>query len=208
MFGRRQKAEREELKTIFAEFKRDREQQENAQSGVLEKLGQEMAACREQTDLNGKSLGRQLARLSEAVEDILEERKALETATELYERQIKESQDRENMLLALLCRYQEELGLIEERLHNTEQQYAKDWLEQLSLFRRSLETELRQCSIEETGKPGERVDYSLHEILDAAETEKPEQDGTVAYCYRTGCVYQGRVITKAQVRAYKRRSEE
>lgn len=217
MFGRRQKEERQKIETILAELKQDGEQYRKTQAEVsreqndvlkgqaeaLQEFGRELAACREQIERSGKDAERQLRRHSEAIEDLLEERGAQEAVIERYETQIREAGEREDMLLALLCRYQEEMGLIEEKLCNVDLQHAKDWSKQLALFKKSLESELRQCAIEETGRPGEPVDYRYHEILDAEDTEKPELDGRVAYCYRPGCIYHGRVVTKAQIRAYR-----
>ncbi len=207
MFGRGQKKEWEELKKILSEFHQDQKQQEKSRSEALDKLGKEVTGCRELADVSGKNTGRQLMRLSDAIEDLLDERKATESAVELYERQIKENAEREKALIDLVCRYQEEINLIEERLANIEQSYAKEWLEQLSLFEHSLETALRHCAIEKTGIVGEVVDYQYHETLDVQETEKAELNGTVAYCYKNGCVYHGKVITKAQIRAYRRKNE-
>lgn len=211
MFGRRQKEEREELQALLAELVQDRELYRKAQEEASKEqeetrreLGRELAACREQIDLSGKDVERQLKRHSEAIEDLLDERKTQDTVIERYEHQVREGGEREDRLLSLLCRYQEELALIEEKLRSMDRQHAEDWSDQLALFKKSLEGELRRCSIEETGKPGEPVDYRYHEILDAADTEEAERDGTVAYCYRPGCVYRGKVITKAQVRAYRR----
>lgn len=210
MFGRRQKEEREELKTVLAELRQDRELYREAQAEgsreqteALRELGRELEACREQIGLSGKDTERQLKRHSEAIEDLLEERGAQEAVIERYEHQIREAGEREDMLLALLCRYQEETRLIEEKLWDMDQQHAEAWSGQLALFKKALESELRKCAIEETGKPGESVDYRYHEILDAEDTEKPELDGRVAYCYKPGCIYHGRVVTKAQVRAYR-----
>lgn len=208
MFGRKRQKNTEDLTTGISELKRDFQLWHKGQEGqaeALDRIRQELAAFSEQTANTGQNTERQLRRHSEAVEDMLEERHALDEALERYEQQMKEGRDREDRLLLLLCRYQEEFALMEERLHNVEQQYALDWLEQMALFKKSLVSDLRQCAIEETGKPGEAADYRCHEILDAEETEDQTLDGTVAYCYRPGCVYYGKVITKAQVRVYRRR---
>ena len=145
---------------------------------ALREMGQELAACREQTDLSGRDIERQLKRHSEAIEDLLEQQGTQETVIERYENQIREGRERENMLLNLLCRYQEEFGLIEEKLRDMDRQHAEDWTDQLSLFRKSLENELRQCAIEETGRTGESVDYRYHEILDVEDTAETALDST------------------------------
>lgn len=213
MFGRRQQGEKDDLRKAFTELKKEVElqyKQQEAQADALKEqtealreMGQELAACREQTDLSGRDIGRQLKRHSEAIEDLLEQQGTQETVIERYENQIREGRERENMLLNLLCRYQEEFGLIEEKLRDMDRQHAEDWTDQLSLFRKSLENELRQCAIEETGRTGESVDYRYHEILDVEDTAETALDSTVAHCYRPGCIYHGKVITKAQVRAYR-----
>lgn len=204
MFGRKQKEEKEEIKALLTELKQEGEQYRKEQAETLREFGRELAACREQIELSGKDTERQLKRHSEAIEDLLEERGTQEAVVERYENQIREAEERENMLLSLLCRYQEEMGLIEVKLCNAKPQYAEDWSKQLALFKKSLESELKQCAIEETGRPGEPVDYRYHEILDAEDTEKPELDGRVAYCYRPGCIYHGRVVMKAQIKAYRK----
>lgn len=213
MFGRRQQREKEDLGKALMELKKEVEQQYKQyeaqaealkeQSGALQEIGQGLAACREQTDLSGRDIGRQLKRHSEAIEDLLEQQGTQETVIERYENQIREGRERENMLLNLLCRYQEELWLIEEKLRDMDLQHAEDWTDQLSLFRKSLENELRQCAIEETGRPGESVDYRYHEILDVEDTDETALDSTVAHCYRPGCIYHGKVAVKAQIRAYR-----
>lgn len=206
MFGRRQQGEKDDLRKALTELKKEAElqyKQHEAQTEALREMGQGLAACREQTDLSGRDIERQLKRHSEAIEDLLEQQGTQETVIERYENQIREGRERENMLLNLLCRYQEEFGLIEEKLRDMDRQHAEDWTDQLSLFRKSLENELRQCAIEETGRTGESVDYRYHEILDVEDTDETALDSTVAHCYRPGCIYHGRVITKAQVRAYR-----
>lgn len=211
MFGREQRRNMEDLAASLSELKSESELRRKAQEGqsaALDALRQELAACREQTARSGQDMERQLKRHSEAVEDMLEERQSLDTALERYEQQLKEAREREEKLLILLCRYQEEFGLMEDRLHHVEQQYASDWLEQMAVFKKSLASELRQCAMEETGKPGEPVDYRFHEILDTTDAEDMALDGTVAYCYRPGCVYHGKVITKARVNVYRRKREE
>ena len=210
MFGRKQR-DMADLAAGISELKRDSERQrkeQQEQAALLDALRQELEACRKQIAQSGQDTEKQLKRHSEAVEDMLEEKQEQDAAVESYERQIKEGREREDRLLMLLCRYQEELCLLEDRLQHVEQQYTSDWLEQLALFKKSLVSEQRQCSIAETGKPGETVDYRFHEILDTEETEEQSLDGTVAYCYRSGCVYRGKTITKAQVRAYRGKKAE
>lgn len=66
-------------------------------------------------------------------------------------------------------------------------------------------TESRLCAIENTGASGEPVDYRLHEVLQAVEPETAGQEGTIAEVYSQGMLYQGTVIRKARVSAYRRK---
>ena len=206
MFGRKKQENREEIRNDLAELKRGQEDLTQA----LKELEQRVAVCGERIDVLGKDTGKQLRRHSEAIEDLLEERSSQEAIAENCERQIKEGTERENMLLGLLCRYQEEFGVLEEKLCLKEpnREYAEGWSKQFALFKKSVESELRRCSIEETGRPGEAVDYHYHEILDTEDIKDAELEGTIAHCYRSGCIYHGKVITKAQVRVYRRKKEE
>ena len=58
--------------------------------------------------------------------------------------------------------------------------------------------------IEQTGLAGELVDYRIHEVLQAVGPDTKEQEGTVAKVYSQGMLYQGAVIRKARVAAYRK----
>ena len=59
------------------------------------------------------------------------------------------------------------------------------------------------CAIEETGTEGEHVDYRIHEVIRALDAEEEGTAGTVAKVHSRGMVYEGRVVAKAKVEAYK-----
>ena len=63
------------------------------------------------------------------------------------------------------------------------------------------------CALEETGEPGERVDFERHEVLSVVETEDDGADSSVAEVFSPGCIYHGEVIKRAQVAAYRRRKD-
>ncbi len=48
------------------------------------------------------------------------------------------------------------------------------------------------------------VDYRLHEVLQADEPETREQEGTIAKVHSQGMIYQGTVVRKARVTAYRK----
>lgn len=210
MFGRSKQKAAQEMKSAFEEAKKEREKLEKIQKEQTETINElkELVVIQgEQLDTLFKDNSRQLKRYSEAIEDMLDENKAQEALSEQYEQKVREDAEREKSLLSLICCYQEELNLIEEKLSTTDTQAGEGWMEQMALFRKTLKTELKQCAIEETGISGEAIDYKYHEILDVIDTEKTELDNTVARTYRPGLIYHGKVVRKAQIAAYRGRRD-
>ena len=78
------------------------------------------------------------------------------------------------------------------------------WQQQLSMLKGKIAAESRLCAIEMTGSAGEMVDYRLHEVLQADEPETREQEGTIAKVHSQGMIYQGTVVRKARVTAYRK----
>ena len=119
--------------------------------------------------------------LSDTVEDFLdtlqEENEERQRLGEEYAR----AKEREQGLLRLLGLYQEQV-----------------------ILKGKLAAESRLCAVERTGLAGELVDYRIHEVLQAVEPDTKEQEGTVAKVYSQGMLYQGAVIRKARVAAYRK----
>lgn len=203
IFGRRKQETEDKLKAALEEVKigqAELDKKQNEQIEALDELRNLLTSQEERLETLFKDNSKQLKRHSEAIEDMLDEGKAQEALSEQYESKIKEDAERENALLALVCCYQEQLSLIEEKLS------TKDgWAEQMALFKRTLSTEFKQCAIEETGFVGETVDYRYHEILNVVDTEKEGLSNTIARTYRPGLIYHGKVLRKAQVMAYRER---
>ncbi len=208
MFGRKKREAMEELKALLVETKRGQgalQKAQGEQTEAFQKLQGKVTELWDRLEELRKESDRQLKRHSEAIEDMLEENKAQEAAVEQYEHQIREAEKRENALLSLVCQYQEDFSLLEAKLGVSGSDQG--WAEQFALFRRALAGELKQCAMEETGAPGEAVDYRCHEILEVVDTDEEGLDNTVARMYRPGCIYHGQVVRKAQVAAYKGRRE-
>lgn len=146
--------------------------------------------------------------LADTVEDFLDTlQEADESQREL--RQIQESAGkREQSLLELVGLYQQQMELFEQWIAGQEHEMGdagkEAWQQQFSMLEGKIAAQSRFCAIEMTGFAGEAVDYRLHEVLQAAEPEREEQRGTVAKVHSQGMIYQGTVIRKARVTAYRK----
>lgn len=118
----------------------------------------------------------------------------------------KEAACREETLLSLVECYAEQLKLLENGVleaFQENEEARKAWQQQFAALEDTLKAKLRVCAIEETGAVGEKVDYSLHEILNVVPAAELELNGKVARVYSPGLLYHGKVVKKAQVAAYK-----
>ena len=146
--------------------------------------------------------------LADTVEDFMDTlQEADESRREL--RQIQESAGkREQSLLELVGLYQQQMELFEQWIAGQEHEMGdagkEAWQQQFSMLEGKIAAQSRFCAIEMTGFAGEAVDYRLHEVLQAAEPEREEQRGTVAKVHSQGMIYQGTVIRKARVTAYRK----
>lgn len=141
-------------------------------------------------------------RLSQTVEDFLDElQEEREHTQEERERQ-RETSVREDKLLKLVQLYLEQMELLEQWIYK---EGNAAWRQQYDMLKGQIEAEKSICAIECVGKAGERVDYRLHEVIEAVETDTAGQEGTVAQVYQHGMLYHGQVIKKAKVQAYRSR---
>ncbi len=146
--------------------------------------------------------------LSDTVEDFLdtlqEENEERQRLGEEYAR----AKEREQGLLRLLGLYQEQAELFEQWLSAQNQENGdaalEAWKQQQVILKGKLAAESRLCAVERTGLAGELVDYRIHEVLQAVEPDTKEQEGTVAKVHSQGMLYQGAVIRKARVAAYRK----
>nr|WP_300818378.1 hypothetical protein [uncultured Acetatifactor sp.] len=146
--------------------------------------------------------------LADTVEDFLD---TLQEADEAgrQSRQVQESAaKREQRLLELVGLYQQQMELFEQWTLGQEHEMGdagkEAWQQQLSMLKGKIAAESRLCAIEMTGFAGEMVDYRLHEVLQADEPETREQEGTIAKVHSQGMIYQGTVVRKARVTAYRK----
>lgn len=170
---------------------------EQMRQGQMEEAGK-LAAVLEENRQAAQEEAKVLRRQSESVEDLLDFMQEEAEKKSALEEQLQESREREEALLALACCAREQLELVTQRLMED-----ASWREQCRMLEQEAEKYLRDADMRETGKAGEPVDYELHQVLDAVDTDKEELAGTVARVYRRGRIYRGKVIRKAQVAAYR-----
>lgn len=87
--------------------------------------------------------------------------------------------------------------ILSESFHDQDRKDA--WNRQFEIVAACLKKELRACGMEETGEDGEIVDFEIHEVLSASDTEDEQLEGRVAKVFAPGCVYHGNVLKKASV---------
>ncbi len=145
--------------------------------------------------------------LADTVEDFLDSMEEEDRQQRQSRQEIMDIQKREQGLLELVGLYQQQMELVEQWMAGQENSKAAQtaWEQQYAMLRGKIMTESRLCAIENTGASGEPVDYRLHEVLQAVEPETAGQEGTIAEVYSQGMLYQGTVIRKARVSAYRRK---
>lgn len=153
-----------------------------------------------------------ILKLSDTVEDFLDTlQEKDENATDLHAQQRQNCpKEQEDKLLKLLLLYREQMELSEQwfMVGHDNDEAAMAWRQQYAMLNGKIRTESKLCAIEDIGMTGETVDYRFHEVLQAIEPECDEQAGTVAKVCSHGMIYQGTVIQKARVVAYRARKDE
>lgn len=146
--------------------------------------------------------------LSGTVEDFLDTLQDDNEKHQYLQQEHAKAKEREQSLLGLLGLYQEQAELFEQWIAVQTQESSdaalEAWRQQQVILKGKIAAESRLCAIESTGLAGELVDYRIHEVLQAIEPATKEQEGTVAKVYSHGMLYQGSVIRKARVAAYRK----
>lgn len=146
--------------------------------------------------------------LSSTVEDFLDTLQDENEKHQDLQQEYAKAKEREQSLLGLLGLYQEQAELFEQWVaaqnQGSSEAALEAWRQQQVILKGKIAAESRLCVIESTGLAGELVDYRIHEVLQALEPETREQEGTVAKVYSHGMLYQGSVIRKARVAAYRK----
>lgn len=146
-------------------------------------------------------------RQSRSLEDFLDDEQERASAYDDMKEALQRGNERETALLSLICCYQEQMHLLQQQVMS-ELEDDKDkkiaWKNQFEIVSDCIRREMRACAMEETGREGETVDFAVHEVLSASDTEDPMLEGRVAKVFSPGCVYCGKTVKKARVAAYRR----
>jgi len=199
IFGRKHTQQMKDMvEEVLAEALRQQSRELDAQqSGQVRQLNDMME--KNQKAVRG---------LSDTVEDFLDTLQEENAERERLGKEYAKAKEREQGLLRLLELYQEQTELFEQWLSAQNQENSdaalEAWKQQQVILKGKLAAESRLCAIERTGLAGELVDYRIHEVLQAVGPDTKEQEGTVAKVYSQGMLYQGAVIRKARVAAYRK----
>lgn len=185
---------------------------ENVVEEALKRQSRELVRQQEEqsTHLNGgiEKNQKALRSLADTVEDFLDTLQEADEAQRQSRQRQESAGKREQGLLELVGLYQQQMELFEQWItgqeHKTGDAGKEAWLQQFSMLKGKIAAQSKLCAIEMTGFAGEMVDYRLHEVLQAVEPENKEQEGTIAKVHSQGMLYQGTVLRKARVTAYRK----
>ena len=134
-----------------------------------------------------------------AVEDLLDEWEEKNSNENSTQKLLQESKQNEEQLLELFEAYLEQFW----NLKHFADTKNETWAAQMALMGKKLEHYQQLCGINIIGECGIEVDYNLHEVIEAIETQNPEQDKIIAEIYHCGYIYKGKIRKKATVSAYR-----
>ncbi|MBD5489868.1 MAG: nucleotide exchange factor GrpE [Lachnospiraceae bacterium] len=186
----------------------------NKQTEQITKLEEKLSALEQSitvettqlTDIN-HSLDRLQRTVSEqgmSIEDMLEEWSERKSDDDSVKERFRECAQNEQQLLELFEAYQEQFRNM--KRFATARDEA--WAAQITLMEKNLEHYRQLCGISVIEECGVEVDYDLHEVIEAVDTDQPDLDRKIAHIYRCGYLYKGKVKRKAQVAAYRVSSRE
>ncbi len=195
LFGRRKKVADELFQHMDEAFFNNGK----SMADLEKKLTEQLQAAREESS-------KMLRRQSGSLEDILEELQRQGEEKENTEGQLLELKKREKELAELCCFLLGQKEMILKQLLEEgvlPENVRSGWQKQADIMEQESERLERRCSFQRIGICGEKVDYDRHEILSVCPARRLEEDGTIARVFSRGYYYQGHILKKAQVAAYK-----
>lgn len=144
--------------------------------------------------------------VSNAVEDLLDEWSERNELAEEYKEQLENREECTKQFLSLV-----QLLLLQNRLlqNEIERMYSQNdtglqaWKQQAELLEQQTRNAMSQCQIQLFGAEGQAVDGACHQVLEAIDTDDPTKHSRIAKVHEPGILYQGNVLKKATVTAYK-----
>ncbi len=171
----------------------------NQNISQLNTLNQNISQLDTSLNKNISQLHTDVQKHNMAIEDLLDEWDEKKSDEASVRKSIQESEHTEQQLLQLFETYQEQFWNLK---HFTA---SKDnsWTAQIALMEETLEHCRQSCQISMIQEYGIKVNYELHEVIEAIDTTDPALDKIIADVYRCGYLYKGTVRKKAQVSAYR-----
>lgn len=152
-----------------------------------------------------KQTGADVRRHDMALEDFLESLEEQQEEERVSRERIRALEQEQEALLQLLDVYQEQVW----NMRRYAGGHDLAWIPQLDLVQNTVKGKMIPCGIVLIEEAGAKVDYLLHEVIEARDTAEEARAQTVAEVYRPGCIYKGSVRRKAKVAAYRwQRPEE
>ena len=215
MFGKRKKKEAEGQEMLLRELRGGLEElggKMDRMQSALDKISQDgealddcLTGISDDLDMLDNGLEeweRTLRSQTDSLEDLLDTMEAQSRGETELQQRLSEAEEREQALLDLVSLTRDQLDMVSRRLSGD-----AAWSDQFAMMSRESAKLLRNAGIRETGVVGEPVDYEIHQVLEAVETDKKEQDHTVASVFSVGRIYCGRILGKAKVAAYRLKGE-
>lgn len=141
--------------------------------------------------------GRNVKEHNMVLEDTLEAVETHQQSERHSEKAIRQLEEENEQMRQLLMAYQEHFW----RMGNLAGQQDGIWAEQFRIAAESINLQAAGLSVIDDVEV--KVDYDVHEVLEARITAEPMQHQKVASVYSPGFRYRGKVLKKAKVAAYK-----
>lgn len=192
---------------IFSFFKNEEKEAEERAfrqkaEDMLTKLAGEMKNAQELTESLAQDVrqaGADVRRHDMALEDCLDALEEQQEEQRQSRKQIRKLEAEQEKLLKLLAVYQEQLW----GMKRYAGQNAPEWLSQLELVEKTAESSRLSCGVAWIDAAEVPVDYELHDVIEARTVSEEAMDKRVAEIYSPGLIFQGNVIRKARVAAYR-----
>ena len=162
----------------------------------------ELAKLSEQND----QILRALRGQSDSFEDFLEEQSRVEELEAQLEEERKQSQKKLLRLAGLAMEKNDQLFQLKGQLSGSadiSKEAKEGWSRQFEMMEQMSQKSMSECQLSVFGREGEAVDYDLVEVLHAVDTEDMEKKGRIYKVNSQGYMFEGKVIKKAVVEAYR-----
>lgn len=144
--------------------------------------------------------------LTDAVEDLLDEWDEGNQLAEEYKEQLKKEKQQNQQVLSLVQVLIVQNQLLQkeiQKIYEKDSEHQNAWKQQLELLEQQTQKAMSECELQLFGEEGQLVDGAYHQVLEAVDTNESEKHARIAKIHEPGVLYQGKIIKKATVTAYK-----